>query len=222
MDYIYNTPNGQKLILYEEKNLISFYKLPFKKNTFPVVLRKDFLDNLSSTYFNETIYFAYHDIKHNIVLDSLYGESRMILVSDIYDYANLKLITYNKNLYLFFIALNPITKQYEIKIMMPYNDKNSLMICKCYDNIFKYDVIILNEKLILIYRENIYIYKQELDFNLYNHENIQSNLETEYISKIENIVKQYNELADYTRQLQEEAKKWKDIYIKSNINNNNK
>lgn len=78
MNRMYNLPDGRKSIVYAEGNRIMLYTFPARRGNMPIVLKEDYISDLTSVSFYGIIYFAYKNTEGNIVFDGIGEGERKI------------------------------------------------------------------------------------------------------------------------------------------------
>lgn len=165
--------------------------------------------------------------------------------NEVWDVSNLKMFIINEKIYVSYQIYNSGSETYEIRYINPNGDRKTRLMLSQKERIFNYDIADINEEVYLKirYKENLpYEYfrllidgKEEVELSKEylvdeakknNDEQLNARIEslreelsrqhTEEIKVLEeNYTRQYNELSEMTRQVQEEGKKYRELYVQT-------
>lgn len=147
--WIYEMSDGQRAALYVDGNGILSCLLPFRRGMAPVLVKNDYMSEITSQIFNDTICYVYKNLEHQIVLDTLGVGPPRVLLTDSFlytSYTDLHLCVKGSELYLFYQTLNLTDNNYYLYVTMPYRDKKTALICKGGKNPLYYQVISTGQK----------------------------------------------------------------------------
>lgn len=267
MEYIFSLKNGIKVVIYTEGNNIIVNYLSSGRMVRAGILFNNYRLGLTSIIKDDEIYMAYVSVENELVWDKLGSDNPIVLYADkgeqwMIDKIFIK--EYQGALLLFYMVVNHMEKQSEIKYILPYGERKSRIILSNKDVLIDYDVGNMFSKYYLWYREkkdsvpNFFImnledindikikeifieetpkekikeyyeintekklreeqekYRMEIKKNT---EMLESNYSKKLDERLHNVEKhykkQYEELSEMTREIQEEGKKWRELYYKS-------
>ena len=164
--------------------------------------------------------------------------------NEVWDVSNLKMFIMNEKIYVSYQIYNSGSETYEIRYINPNGDRKTRLMVSEKERIFDYDITNINEDVYLKirYKENVpfeyfrllidgqeemelskeYLVneKKKNDDDLKTEiEKLREELSRQHTAEIkaleENYTRQYNELSDMTRQVQEEGKKYRELYVQT-------
>ena len=239
MEHIHRLPDGTKLAVWEERNQVMALALPSRRGMGAVVLARDILKDLTSTVFRGSVYYACHSLEHRILFGAA-GEGQPTAIlsdpSDEQHYSALRLLEWKEELYLFFRAKSRTGKSWELRAMRPLAGREVKTLWEGLSETTE-PVYAAGEKLVILADGKICtwdgkqppergellrfgtgqkardaILKLEAEKGQYKAQ--AETLVKKHERKLQEIKKQYDELAAYAAELQQEGKKWREKYYK--------
>ncbi len=239
MGCIHSLPDGTKLAVWEERNQVMALPIPFRRGTGAAVLARDVLKDLTSVVFRGQVYYACHSLEHRILFGAAGEGAPAAVLSDPSDgrqYSGLRLLEWKEELYLFFRARGRDGKLWELKVMRPLSDREARTLWEGFSEPVEpvyaggKRLVILAEGGILTWdgkkqpeqgeilrlgtgqKARDAILKLEAE-NRRERARIRA-LAQEHEARLEEIKRQYDELAAYAGELQQEGKRWREKYYK--------
>lgn len=134
MNEIYQRAEGGQIALYQEGNKVLAAWFALRRGAQPVQQKGDCLEGLTSVLFQGSIYFAYENLQHQVVVDILGGGREKIVLTEGTDrckFSNLILAVRGELLILLYQSLNPVKGRFEIHAVAPYLPDQAVMIREC-------------------------------------------------------------------------------------------
>lgn len=131
MNKIYQRADGGQIALYQEGNRVMAAWITLRRSGQPVQQKGDCLGGLTSALFQGSIYFAYENLEHQIVVDILGGGREKIVLTEGADrckFSGLTLAVKGELLALIYQAWNPIQERFELCSTAPYQPEQSCRI----------------------------------------------------------------------------------------------
>ena len=135
MNRMYNLPDGRKSIVYAEGNRIMLYTFSARRGNMPIVLKEDYISDLTSVSFYGVIYFAYKNTEGNIVFDGIgegeekiftYGNEEGTRQEIKEEWIHLTLTVLGGELYLMYLLYKMSEGKWKLKSVSPFDEeKNS-------------------------------------------------------------------------------------------------
>lgn len=131
MDGIYEMADGRKVVLYSEGSRIMYLTLPLRRTALPAAVKEDYLQELTIAEFSGLLFFAYKNLKKQVVLDSLGDTGEMILLAEngiCGELSGLKLCKAGEHLALFYVSELVTGEQkksgeYVLEAIFPYKNR---------------------------------------------------------------------------------------------------
>lgn len=242
MEQIHSLPDGTKLAVWEERNQAMALGFPFRRGMGAMVLARDVLKDLTSVRLGSFIYYAYHSLEHRIMFGTAGDGQPTAVLSDASDdrrYSSLKLLEWNEELYLFFRARSRMEKSWELKVMKPLFEREAETVWGGFSEPVEPAYAVSGKKLVILAGGKICTWdgKQPPEPGEILHfgtgrkardtilrleaENRRQKtqikaLTQKHEAQLGEIKKQYDELAAYASELQQEGKRWREKYYKKN------
>lgn len=130
MEHIYSTEHNRKLLLYHLNSQIHLRTMNLNTIGRPSVLCNDFSRNLTSTIYNGTIYYAYVNTAHSILVKSITEPNTLFKLenTESLEYFQPQILVFNKQLLLFYTIQNPVDNSYSVKCVFPFQNDISFTI----------------------------------------------------------------------------------------------
>lgn len=231
MEYIYALTGARKAAIYDEGNNILAAFIGKTRNVQWVSIEHDYRAELVSTLYRDEICIAYISVANELVYKKAGDEERLVLFADLHNALNMRDISFHvfdAGLYILYITTNAKSGADELWCVSPENDRKGKRLLSEDEGIGKYRFIEYENKTYIIYDKNTVskIYEFDTERVLCEKEektlcklNSFDELRHQYEQKDEEYKlqykKQYDELVQLTEQIQEEGKKWRDLYLKS-------
>ncbi|MDY2588618.1 MAG: hypothetical protein SOW32_00315 [Agathobacter sp.] len=221
MSTFYDTSNNTGYLLYTYSNHIIIRSK--KDNMFSKgqVLTSDFLQDLSDTQFNSSIYYSYIDLYNNLIIRRLFDSSILFMSESItYTYFMPRLISFSGKL-IILVEKKYDNKRY-INAIFPFLPNFVLKINQPIDENTKIDIYAGEKYLYICLFNNTFSNIYLIDHNFNIHQLSDLNLEIKYqsiikekeqeIYKLNKVIEsakiQYEELMEVAKKYREEALKW--------------
>lgn len=234
MEYVYALTGARRAVLYDEGNHIMLAFIGKSRSVQWTAIEHDYRVNLVSCLYRNEIYISYISVANELVLKKIGDDERLVVFSDpnnALEVRKISLNTIKDSLYIIYVITNAQTNTDEIWCIQPYSDRRGVKIITDADGISEYAVFEYDKAEYLTYKtknsNREYIYMLEMNEITGNgveqyilmEENATHELEQYYKEQEEAHIKQYkeqyNELVLLTKQIQEEGKKWRDLYHRS-------
>jgi len=227
MEYVFSEKSGIKLVIWDEGNNIIVSYISGGRVIKSGILHKNYRTGLCCAKQDDDIYVAFVSVENELVWNRLLGGEPLILFSDksenwqIYD---LNIIVNSKGVVLFYETFNQKENQTEIKYILPYGERRGKLLCALSDKLNEYKIFFMGDRWYLWY---ITEDKKTSKFFIMNMERISDitisecflTLEGDFeirLHNVENYYKnKYDELYSMTKEIQEEGKKWRELYYKN-------
>lgn len=252
MDYVFNTHDGRRIVLYTEGNDINLIICGPGRNAKFNRIENDYHASMKAIYHEGEIYYAYISYAREIVVETVMSENRIVVFqdsSDILNIRNLSLQVIEGKIYLFCI-LNLNDKETTLRYYEVYGDKCSrdLIVNKSFST---YEIDTLCEHNMLCFTDNtgyckyyriltknsgeisldeVVIESKKNVTNMEERYKLQKEEQAERIKRSyedkmkeeigrqqESFRKKYEQLAEATKEIQTEGKKWRELYYE-NVN----
>lgn len=130
MEHIYSTEQNRKLLLYHLNSQIHLRTMSSNTISRPSVLCNDFSRDLTSTIYNGTIYYAYVNTSHSILVKSITEPNTLCKLENMesLEYFQPQILVFNKQLLLFYTIQNPVDNSYSVKCIFPFQNDISFTI----------------------------------------------------------------------------------------------
>lgn len=130
MEHIYSTEHNRKLLLYHLNSQIHLRTMNSELIGRPTILCSDFARDLTSTIYNGTIYYAYVNTGHNLLVKSITEPNTLFKLenTEALEYFQPQILVFNKQLLLFYTIQNPVDHSYSIKCVFPFQNDISFTI----------------------------------------------------------------------------------------------
>lgn len=229
MEYLYRLGSGRKVAIHDEGNTIYLIFIETGKNVQWMIVGRDYGYDLCGYYYHEKLFISYVTIGNELVWEEAGKDKRTILYSansQGTEILNSGIVEINNVLYVFFQVQNLITKEYEIKYICPDGIRKSYSLINNIKQVEYFDFLVMKKLTYIKYKsygdmdEKIHLISSEnnllhiSDEYMFCNKN-ETNKDSIYIEKLESVEKQYNELVNMTKEIQEEGKKWRELYYKS-------
>ncbi|MCI8465938.1 MAG: hypothetical protein HFI63_08795 [Lachnospiraceae bacterium] len=240
MGEIHDLPDGTKLVVWEERNQILALTLPLRRGAGVTVLARDVLKDLTCAVFRGSVYYACHSLEHRIFFGLAGDGQPTAILSDPSDerrYSALRLLAWKEELYLFFRARSRGGKTWELKVMRPLSAREAKTLWEGFTEPMEPVYVDTGGKLVILSGSRICtwdgkqppeqgeilrlgtgqkardaILKLEAENRQYKTQT--ENLMRKHETQLGEIKKQYDELAVYATELQQEGKRWREKYYK--------
>lgn len=227
MEYVFSYEN-RKILIYSAGNNIYYNVIFGNKITQIKAVSKDYHMGLCCMEYKNDIYCTYITVARELVWQNMTEDERLILfadVNDLWNMENLRSVEINNMPAIMFQAQNPVTKEGEIRCIFPNEDKKIYSLVNDKNGILEYEIAGDKGRLFVCYTTNetkdkrIFMLTGEKN-NITLKEYILADLD--YVAKLEsnlkyteeNYRKQYEELEKLTKDIQNEGKKWREMYYK--------
>lgn len=240
MGCIHSLPDGTKLAVWEERNQVMALTFPFRRGMGVTVLARDVLKDLTSVLFRGSVYYACHSLEHRILFGAAGDGQPVAVLSDPSDekhYSGLKLLEWKEELYLFFRTRSRTGKSWELKVMRPISDREARTLWEGFSEPVKPVYAAFGERLFILAEGKICIWDGKrppeqgeilklgtgqkardailrLEAESKQHKMQAEALSQKHEVQLGEIKKQYDELAAYAAELQQEGKRWRERYYK--------
>lgn len=231
MEYIYALAGARKVAIYDEGNNILAAFIGKSRNVQWLSIEHDYRAELVSILYRDEICIAYISVANELVYKKAGGEERLVLFADLHNALSMRNISFHifeAGLYILYITTSAKTGADELWCISPENDRKGKRLLAEDEGIASYRIIEYENKTYIIYDKNAgsKIYELETEFVLCEKEEKTlcelkafDELRHQYEQKEKEYKlqykKQYDELAHLTEQIQEEGRKWRDLYLKS-------
>ena len=241
MEEIFYDNNGRRILIYDDKNTVVINYIHANKVVTYGVLCKDYHSELQCYSKDDRIFIAYITVENQLVWDELGKESRLVLFGDkdeLWNMTRVRIIDYMKGNILFVKARNTTSGREEIRYVFLDGDRKGNVLVSTMKKIEWYEILVKDGDYYLIYKvekqtiSKIFIMSMSSfgDINIEEYimcksqtvellkeriDTIEDTHKREVADIVEKYKKQYNELVDVTKQIQEEGKKWRDLYYKN-------
>lgn len=130
MEHIYSTEQNRKLLLYYLSSQLHLRTMNDGVISRPAILCNDYLRDLTSTIYNGTIYYAYINTEHSILVRSITEQNPLFKIDhvDSIEYFQPQILVFQKQLLLFYIIQNPLDHSYSVKCVFPFRNDISFTI----------------------------------------------------------------------------------------------
>lgn len=240
MEQIHSLPDGTKLAVWEERNQAMALSFPLRRGMGVMTLARDVLKDLTSACLGGTVYYAYHSLEHRVMFGAAGDGQPAAVLSDPSDgrgYSAFRLLEWKGELYLFLRARSRNGKSWEIKAVKPLSEREEKTLWGSFAAPPEPVYSISEERLVILAAGKICTWdgKQPAEPGEILHygtgqkareailkleaENRKQRAQLEALVKnhetrIGEIKRQYDELAAYASQLQQEGKRWREKYYK--------
>lgn len=222
MDQIYSLDNGNKLVLYTLNTNLYIHTLPLQPAAKPMLLSTDYERMLHSCTYHETLYYAYINTSHNLLLISMNPKETQTVLNDeanIFDYHIYSLFSLsNTALFLLVAMKNPISNNYTLKLIAPTAENKTFTIA---DNIQPdhniFPINISNSTMLLYINETqkfIKITINEKELPVIKEMSTPCDNCLKLQEQLSSVTTQYNELMETALKIQSEGKHWRELYEK--------
>lgn len=219
MEYIFGLTEGRYAIIYDEGNQILLLFLYRGKIIHQAILEREYHSELHAFLYENKIYLAYVTVSNAIAWMEVGGNGRRILYATdnpMCYVENLCMLVMDGKLVLFFESEIEDKGLCRMLYNLPLGNRKSFVLGEWKQNV-TCSLLSLGGHIICSVTkgedEKLYQIKEN-DAKRYTLEEIVLNgahdVKQEQIEA--DFVKQYNELVEFTKQLQEEGKKWRDMY----------
>ena len=130
MEHIYSTEHNRKLLLYHLNSQIHLRSMNNELIGRPTILCSDFVRDLTATIYNGTIYYAYINTGHNLLVKSITEPNTLFKLenTESLEYFQPQILVFNKQLLLFYTIQNPVDNSYSVKCVFPFQNDISFTI----------------------------------------------------------------------------------------------
>lgn len=228
MEYIFGLTEGRRAIIYDEGNQIVISFIHYGRITNQAVLEREYHSELNAIAYGTKIYLAYLTVSHAIAWMEVGGSGRILLYandSGRFHLANLKTSIINSRLVLLYESEILDKGLCRLQYINPLEDRKSHLLFEM-EHDLDYQINHMGDKEFLLIkndRRKIYYSIEENERGKYELREIRV-MTDEELKQLQNdcteasqneFVKQYNELVDFTKQLQEEGKHWREMYYRN-------
>lgn len=234
MEYVYALTGARRAVLYDEGNHIMLAFIGKARSVQWTAIEHDYRLNLVSCLYRDEIYISYMSVANELVLKKVGDDEKLVVFSDpnnALDVRKISLNRINDSLYIMYVITNVQTGADEIWCIQPYSDRRGKKLIIAANGISEYKIFEYANALYLTYKsengDSEYIYKPDINATTGNglneyvllEKNTTHELEKHYKEHEEEYIKQYkeqyNDLVNLTKQIQDEGKKWRDLYHRS-------
>ncbi len=210
MDQVISLDDGRKAVIFEEENRLYLGILSRRKSGIQMIAN-DYKEGLCSIYLENTIFFIYLNVFHEIILDSIPKRSRMTLLQENEQYSCFsQLVLFRKRMMLFFQQYNFKTKHFEICALELEGERKQYAVCEMENKIIEYQVSEEKGMVQLICRQG----EKNLSYQLQENGKWKAVEKEEDLHKNEEYICQMKELEERLHQEERKCGKIKEEYEK--------
>lgn len=222
MGNIYQTEPSRNLILYTVGNAIIFRSMKGNNPGRGVILSNDFSNSLTSTIYNDTIYFSYVNPDGDIIIRNITDSSPVKVINSLnsINHPSPVITTIGGCLIIIYISHNPLDNTYCLKCSYPFDLNPDINITGRVDLAPDFNVMSVGDRIYVhaaIKEKNGIVMIDKKGMNkLYDTASAKKifsqKYEEEILKKdaiIESIKKQYQELMQTASRYRDEVIKWK-------------
>ena len=209
----------KKLFIYDMDNLIHL-RIAFKEQLDrPIVLAGDYLSGLTSCIYKDTLYYAYINQSHDIIIKCILDTDYLYKVdaNELPDCISPTLVILDNILLLFYQIKNPLSDECSLKCIAPFEENvEAFDFPDIFTHITSCEITILGKIILLYVNQQLYFIEKIGHITKAGDNNNLKNTIKQYEEKIksqsmliESIKKQYQELYDTATHYKNEAIKWR-------------